>query len=231
MKKLWLMWCLALICAAPALATSTRSLSDQISAADIEAVVLETGVGDIELIAVDQERISYQVVLEPRRGGFFSSKRRAEREVQEANLDATVSGSSLYLRVRSDSSERRFEETWTIELPSRLAVELEHGVGNVSIRGIAGGVDLETGVGDIEVTVETGDINIDVGVGDIKVVARAHAYESAECSAGVGNAHLRIDGKKIGDGGFLGNSSAWSGDGQYEIRVDVGVGDAEIVLD
>jgi hypothetical protein len=231
MTRQWLSCCLVLLCVAPAFATSTRSLSDQIDATDIEVVMLETGVGDIEIIAVDHEVITYQVVLEPRRGGLFSSKRRAEREVQEADLDATVNGASLYLHIRSDSSERRFEETWTIELPARLSVEMDHGVGKITINQLAGSIDIESGVGDIDVHGASGDVTIGLGVGDAEISGCTGTYESAECAAGVGDAYLRINGRKIGEGGFLANTASWSGDGEHEIKVDVGVGDAKVVLD
>ncbi len=231
MKKLWITCCLLLICAAPLTATSTKTMGDQISAEGIDTLKLEAGVGDVEIIAVKGETIGFEVVLEPRRGGLFTSKRRAEREVEEATLEADISGSKLYLKVRSSSSERRFEETWTIELPARLAADIEHGVGDIGVRGITGGVELETGVGDVRVSVDTGDVMIEIGVGDAEVEAPVEAYGSAKCSAGVGNARLRVDGEKIGDGGFLGNSTSWSGSGEFEIRVDVGVGNAEVTLE
>ena len=131
------------------------------------------------------DEISIEVVLTPRRGGIFSSKRQAERDVEAAELEAAVKRESLKLRISPvDDDDRRFEERWIIEMPSRLKIKLEHGVGDVAIEGAAGGIELDSGVGDVEVEAPEGDITIDLGVG-VNI-----GSTKSQCLATIGKAQL-----------------------------------------
>jgi len=230
MKRWWIVWSLVLAVAMPA-AAAVRTLEDSYSAVSIDRVVIEAGVGDVNITAVDGDAVVVDVTLKARRGGFFSSMRRAEREVEEANLEAEVDGRELRIKIDSDSDERRFEESWVVTMPARMVLELEVGVGDVRIRGVGGGVALETGVGEVSIEVGSGDVTVEVGVGEVEVRAPASAYGSAEASSGVGAGVLRVLGQKIEGEGFVGSSSSWRGDGPDRIEVEVGVGDAEVVLE
>jgi len=116
-------------------------------------------------------------------------------------------------------------------MPPRLTLKLEHGVGDVVIKGAAAGIELDSGVGDVEVEAPEGDITIDLGVGTGVVRAPAAAYGSAEAAGGVGSARITAEGEEIEGGGFVSHSASWSGNGAYRIEVSVGVGDAVIKLD
>lgn len=219
-----------LVVAATAGAT-TRTLEGSQDAARLELVSLEAGVGDITITGTDVDRVEYEVVLKPRRGGLFSSMRSAQREVDTATLRADVVGRELRLEVRSDDDDRRFEERWTIRVPRRLALDLESGVGDVEIRDVAGGIDLEIGVGDASVEAVGGDVSVEVGVGEVGVRGIADAYGRVECEGGVGDARLLVRGERVESEGLVGHSAEWRGDGPDEINVEVGVGDAEVTLD
>jgi hypothetical protein len=108
---------------------------------------------------------------------------------------------------------------------------IDHGVGNVELRGVAGGLEIDSGVGDVLVEVTSGDVSINLGVGNASLRAPADAYASAEGSGGVGDARLNVCGERISGSGFVGQSASWTGDGSYHIEVDVGVGDAHIKLE
>ena len=131
---------------------------------------------------------------------------------------------------RADPPER-FEEQWIIEIPSRLKIKLDHGVGDIVIAGAAAGIELDSGVGDVDIEVPEGDVLIDLGVGSGVVRAPASAYRSAEAAGGVGSASITAGGEEIEGGGFVSHSAEWSGNGSYRIGVSVGVGDAVIKLD
>ena len=226
---------LALIATVPltAISAGPRTLTHSISAESLESIDLESGIGDVEITAREgADAISVEVLLTPRRGGFFSSKRKAEQEVEAASLRAKVKGTRLELGIdpRADD-DRRFEERWTIELPPTISLSLDHGVGDVIIGGVRAGIDVDSGVGDVRVDVTSGDIRIDLGVGTAVVRALAESYASAEGAGGVGDARLTVNGEKISSGGFVGHSATWSGDGRDHIEVSVGVGDAVITLE
>lgn len=216
-----------------AAAGESRTLTHTTAAGSISRLVLHSGIGDIDIdAALGATEITIEVVLTPRRGGFFSSKRKAEQEVQNAGLSADVANDRLKLAITPEADDdRRFEEDWHITLPSTVALKLNHGVGDISIRGAEAGIGIDSGVGEVGVKNAGGDISIELGVGTAVVHAQAAAYASAEAEAGVGDARLTVRGQKIASGGFVGHAANWEGDGTLHIEVSVGVGDAVIQLD
>jgi len=228
--RIWLTCCIVLLVAGQMAAAGSRTLDHSVSAADLEQVLLDAGVGDVEIVTSTADAVEIEVVLKPRRGGIFSSIKRGEREVEEAQLEVEIVGRELMVRVDSDADERRFEERWTISMPAHLAFDLDLGVGDVEIRGLTGGVKIEAGVGDVFLEAGGGNLNVELGVGDATVRARAALYGDAEASAGVGNARLTVDGERVEGSGFVGHSASWSGSGEFEVEVEVGVGDAQITL-
>lgn len=233
MRKTAFILPIILVFAVAAEGAGPKTLTKTVRAGDLEALDLNSGIGDVTITAREGlEEVTIEVVLTPRRGGIFSSKRQAEREVEAASLASSVKRERLKLRIAStDDEDRRFEERWVIEIPSRLAVRLEHAVGDVEIRGVAAGVELDSGVGDVDVMVPEGNIMIDLGVGTAVVQAPAAVYGAAEAAGGVGSARLEVRGEKIESGGFVGKSASWEGNGRYRIEVAVGVGDAVIKLE
>jgi len=232
MKRMSIAALAMIVLAAPAWAGTPRMLEGSIDSGNLETVRLDAGVGDITVVAVDAaENVNIEVTLKPRRGGFFSSMRKAQREVDEAELRMDVSRGVLRLEIETGNDDRHFEETWMIELPSRLAMNLDLGVGNVDVRGLAGSLTIDAGVGDVVAEDVSGDIEIDVGVGDATVRGAAANYGSVSGSGGVGDADLTVRGEKISSSGFVGKSTDWTGDGAHVIEISMGVGDADVILD
>lgn len=208
-----------------------RVLSGTYPAAGVTAVRITNGVGDVAVTAADVDQITVDVTLVPRRGGLFSSYRNAEKEVESARLASRVSGDDLILRLESSSDEPRFEARWVVVVPAPTAIGLELGVGDVTIRGIGGGIELEIGVGDAAIEVSEGDVDVSVGVGDATVRGRADRYGSVDASGGVGGADVVVRDERITGEGFVGQSCSWHGDGPHSIDLEVGVGDARVVLE
>ena len=233
MKKISLLTVVVLVCAVTVSAAGPRTLTSNVPVGPIEVLDLQSGIGDVKVIAREGlDEVAIEVILTPRRGGFFSSKRRAEQDVQAASLKAKAKGKKLLIGIDPPADdERRFEERWTIEIPATIALNLSHGVGDISINGVRAGLEIECGVGDIEARVPEGDINVELGVGTAVVIAPADAYASAEGAGGVGDARLTVRGEKISSGGFVSHAASWSGNGAHHIEVSVGVGDAVITLD
>lgn len=193
---------------------------------------LDAGVGDIEVVAIEgAAEVVVEIQLKPRRGGFFSSLKKAQREVDEAELRMDVSSGVLRLEIETDSDDRHFEERWTIELPSSLDFDLDLGVGDVEITGLAGSFTADIGVGEIDAEAVSGDLTIEIGVGDATIQASASDYGSVAGSGGVGDARLTVRGEKVSSSGFVGHSAEWTGEGQRFIEISVGVGDAKVTLD
>jgi len=216
------------------LEATTRSLTRSVTAENLSDVTLKVGVGSIEVYVSEpatSEVVEIEVELKPRRGGIFSSLRKAQRQVDEAELLADVSRTRLRLEVDAGSDDHRFEERWTIHLPARLAMSIELGVGDAEIRGLEGGLNLEVGVGDVLIQAQGGDLELAIGVGDAAIKAPFAEYGEVLCSSGVGDARLRVDGRLVDSDGLVGHSATFSGEGPASLNVEVGVGDAAVTLE
>jgi hypothetical protein len=216
-----------------ATASDTRTLTGSVPAGSLEGITLNASIGDVDIEAVEGlSEVRIEVLLTPRRGGLFSSKRRAEEEVRQARLSSEVRGSRLELTIAPQADEdRRFEEDWQVQMPPGLMIDLDHGVGDIKVRGTTAAVEIEAGVGDINLEVLGGDISVALGVGTAVVEAPSDPYGSVECAGGVGDARLTVDGEEIDGRGFVGDSASWQGSGAYSLEVAVGVGDAIVELD
>lgn len=232
MKRIWIVLAIALAIAAPLSAAAPRILDGRVPAVDLETVRIDAGVGDIEITAVDDaDEVSVTVELKARRGGFFSSLKKAQAEVDEAELRLDVSRGVLRLKISTENDDRHFEERWTVELPARLGCDLDLGVGDIAVRGTSGDLTADLGVGDLTAITVSGDLNIDIGVGGASVEAAAADYGAVDGSGGVGDAQLTVHGERISSSGFVGKSAEWTGSGERIIEISVGVGDAKVTLE
>lgn len=202
----------ALLVAATATAHSDRVLDTSKPAAGIKEVVLEVGVGDVEVIADAGATITAHVEIE-RKGGAFWGLRSSRGEIEALDIDARVEDRTMTLRLRPESRHNRnYSENWTVRLPANCAVKIEQGVGNAVVRDVAGDLDVELGVGDIEIDglyVSFGRINAECGVGDVTV---------------------RTPEKRERGEGFVGHEVRTKGTGSAALNAEAGVGDVTIRL-
>lgn len=212
-------------------ASEVRTLSADIESAALKTVQLEAGVGDVNVTVNEGYSVVATVELRPRRGGIFSSLKAAEKQVQAVRFEPKIKGKTLVLTLEGIDEDRRFEEDWTLTVPSHLALSVELGVGDIEVTNASGGLDLELGVGDAAVRVNGGPVEIEIGVGDITVRGPAAAYRAVEAAAGVGDVRIVAEGKKIAGEGFIAHSAEWHGSGEAELEAESGVGDIRIVLD
>lgn len=202
----------ALLAAASASAATRRTLAESIPADAIRQVSLEAAVGDVVVRPSADRQIHVRVDLKAR-DGFWGEGKEDRRQVEEATLSATVVGDRLRLSVDAPRrDDRRFSEDWTVEIPAATDLDLETGVGDVSIEGLAGALDLE------------------LGVGDITVNGRDADFGEIDLSCGVGETTLRQPGGRRIRDGVLGNEVESSGSGRAPLRVEVGVGDVDVIL-
>ncbi len=212
-------------------AAEVRTLSAEVESTALKAVQLEAGVGDVDITVGSGSLIVASVELRPRRGGLFSSLKAAEKQVQAIRLEPSVTGETLVLTLEGVDEDRRFEEDWTLTLPSHLALSIELGVGDIEVSNASGGLDLELGVGNAVIQVIGGPVDIEVGVGDITVHGPVAAYRSVEIAAGVGDVRILAEGRKITGEGFIAHSAEWRGSGDSDLDAESGVGDIRIVLE
>ncbi len=214
-----------------AAAGEVRTLSAEVESASMKTVKLEAGVGDVNITTGAGTMLFASVNLQPRRGGFFSSLKAAEKQVQQARFESVANGDTLMLKISDIEGDRRFDEEWTLTLPRHLALSVELGVGDIEISNTSSDADLEIGVGDVSMKINGGSVDVEVGVGDVTIHGPVAAFRSVEASSGVGDVRIVTGGHKIVGEGFIAHSAEWKGSGESIIEAESGVGDIRVVLD
>jgi hypothetical protein len=87
-------------------------------------------------------------------------------------------------------------------------------------------LDVHEKVGDLTVEDIEGDKDLELGVGDLRVTTGRTAYHLVRASTSIGDVN---GGNVYGEtSGWLGKTLKYHGDGKYELRVHVGVGDISL---
>jgi hypothetical protein len=136
----------------------------------------------------------------------YTVKSRHERNVKEATVDFDVRGTDATIEFHAPSGGN-----------TQFDVELE--VPQMT------NIDVHAKVGDVTVEDVEGDKDLSLGVGDIRISNGRTGYRLVNASTGIGDVH--------GDGygetsGWLGKTLKYHGDGKYELRAHVGVGDIHL---
>jgi hypothetical protein len=142
----------------------------------------------------------------PRIRVTYTVKSRHERNVKDAQVDFEVRGNDAVLEFHAPpGGNTQFDVE--LEVPANTNLDVHEKVGDLTIENIEGDKDLELGVGDIR-------------------VANEHAgYRLVNASAGIGD----VSGAAYGEtSGWLGKTLKYRGDGKYELRAHVGVGDINL---
>jgi hypothetical protein len=161
-----------------------------------------------------------------------------------------VAGGMLHVRLRvgdvhikrSDSNKIRLHYTVKSRRESRLKeahvdIEIRGRDANIEFHAPAGGntqfdvelevpqstnLDVHEKVGDLTIDDIEGDKDLELSVGDIRVAIGRAAYHLVHASTSIGD----VNGDGYGETrGFLGKTLKYQGDGKYELRAHVGVGD------
>jgi hypothetical protein len=136
----------------------------------------------------------------------YTVKSRHERNVKDATVDFDVRGKDAAIEFHVPSGGN-----------TQFDVELE--VPQTT------NIDVHAKVGDVTVEEVEGDKDLSLGVGDIRISNGRAGYRVVNVSTGIGDVH--------GDGygetsGWLGKSLKYHGEGKYELRAHVGVGDIHL---
>jgi hypothetical protein len=133
----------------------------------------------------------------------YTVKSRRERNVKEAHVDFDIRGTDATVEFRSPSGgNTQFDVE--LEVPANTNLDIHEKVGDLT-------------VDDVE-----GDKDLSLSVGDIHVGNQATRYRLVHASAGIGD----VNGDGYGEtSGWLGKTLKYRGEGKYELRAHVGVGD------
>src|SRR3954470_10675502 len=132
----------------------------------------------------------------------YTVKSSHEKNVQQSRVDFDVHGNTASIEFHAPSSNTQFEVD--LEVPENTNLDIHEKVGDLTVENIQGDKDLNLGVGDIR-------------------IANGHSeYRLVNASAGIGDVNSDSYGETHG---WLGKSLKYHGEGKYELRAHVGVGD------
>ena len=136
----------------------------------------------------------------------YTVKSRHERNIKEARVDFDVRGNDATIEFHAPlHASTQFDVE--LEVPQNTNLDVHDKVGDVTVE-------------DVE-----GDKDLSLGVGDIRVSSGRSGYRLVNASTGIGD----VNGDGYGEtSGWLGKTLKYHGEGKYELRAHVGVGDINL---
>ncbi len=199
---------MTLALAAPALAGDDIQ-NYRFDATGVKLVRLDPAVGELEIVGADVTAVEVRMQIE-------CDGRHCDDKIDNIRLESKTKGGELRLEVDGYPRHGDLSVDLEIRMPRAMALDIEHGVGEISIEGVSGDIDLEAGVGEVDIR------------------GSSKAFRSAQIELGVGESELSVDGTTIEGDSFLfvGGETEWTrGRGQSTLKVEVGVGEATVRLD
>lgn len=199
----------AVLFSVPALADSFKATEQEISLDGIEHIEISNGVGEVNIRRTG-DRISsssmmqLEVEFDGENGGIFNR----DKDVSDMEVTVERNGSTLTITFEEDDIEADFD----IEMPDPERLSIDLGVG---------AIDANTGYSHVDV---------DLGVGDVTINSMAEAVSTVAIDVGVGDAHVSGASNISSTRAMVSEEITAEGNGEYRIRVDVGVGDAKVRL-
>ncbi|MGC1783999.1 MAG: hypothetical protein WA708_15870 [Acidobacteriaceae bacterium] len=184
----------------PALALAQQTLVRTQAFASGQSVRFEANVGDIHIVPNSDDR-QLRLVIVPKHGISLQTMQSWVRQFQ---VNGNVAEIRLHLPIHGNEVR-----DVTLYVPSVTALDLDIGVGDVSVNGVGGDKDVTMHVGDLKIgglnRADYGIVKLDTGIGDVE-----DSLFPAQQS------------------GWLGKSGKFVGSGKYHIRVHVGIGDIRV---
>jgi hypothetical protein len=136
----------------------------------------------------------------------YTVKSRHESNVKEARADLDVRGNDATLEFHAPSGgHTQFDVE--LEVPASTNLDVHEKVGDLTVEDVEGDKDME------------------LGVGDIRISSDPARYRLVHASTGIGD----VKGADYGEtSGWLGKTLKYRGEGKYELRAHVGVGDISL---
>ena len=134
----------------------------------------------------------------------YTVKSERESNVKDSKFDFEIRGNNATLEFHAPGNTQFDIE---IEVPQNTNIDAREKVGDLTVDNIEGDKDLE------------------LGVGDIRIADGHERYRFIRASSGIGDIHNPGYGETSG---WLGKTLKYRGDGKYELRAHVGVGDIHL---
>ena len=133
----------------------------------------------------------------------YTIKSRRESHLKDAHVDFEINGRNADIEFHAPTGgNTQFDVE--LEVPQNTNLDVHEKVGDLTVENIEGDKDLE------------------LSVGDIRVAAERTGYHLVRASTSIGD----VNGEGYGEtSGWLGKTLKYHGDGKYELRAHVSVGD------
>jgi len=201
-----------MLLAAAATGGTVRTIEHSQPAGELTGIIIIAGVGDVEIVGDNGKDIRARVEIKNKHVGLFGSKD-SDREIESLEIEPSVSGGKLTLRVKPESHEdRNFVETWRVYVPAVFTAQIKLGAGDATVLDV------------------TSEVKPELGVGDVKVEGLHASFGNVRASCGVGDATLRTPLARQEGEGFIAHNLSATGPGKSEIRAEGGGGDVTIRL-
>lgn len=191
----------AVLFSTASLGKSRVTLEETISIDAGSDIKIEVPVGSLTIETYDGDDIIVEIEIKESDNDWFSSP-----DLDDAELDIDKSDKSVHLEVDMEDVVQK----WEMKIPKDAHLDIDLGVGEVEIE------DFE------------GDAKIDVGVGEVDINLSGDNYREIDLESGVGGVDLdgfsRVDRERK----LVSESVEWTGKGDYELNIDVGVGEVDV---
>jgi hypothetical protein len=136
----------------------------------------------------------------------YTVKSRRESQLKQARLDFNIRGNDATVEFHAPTgSNTQFDAE--LEVPANTHLDIHQKVGDLTVDSVEGDKDLN------------------LGVGDIRVSTGRSGYRLVNASTGIGD----VDSDGYGETrGWLGKTLKYHGEGKFELRAHVGVGDIKL---
>ena len=184
-------------------ATDEKKITDSLIMNQGQNLEIDFPVGSIELIVVEGNELSIEVDIEGKDEGWFSKN----RDVSNVELEKRIRDNRISLEIDEDN----LNQHWVVKVPKFAAIDIEVGVGSVEVEKLENSLDA------------------DVGVGSIFIDTARDDFKNIELSTGVGDTSLKgFSGEFDSTRNIVSSETRYSGNGQYSIEAEVGVGDIKV---
>lgn len=136
----------------------------------------------------------------------YTVSSRSESHVKDSRLDIDIHGNTADLDFHTTGNNTSVDVE--LEIPKNSNLDVHEKVGDLTVDGIEGDKDL------------------DLAVGDIRIARDDSLYRFVDASTGIGDVDGSVNGRDRDEvSGWLGKTLKYHGDGKYELRAHVSVGD------
>jgi DUF4097 and DUF4098 domain-containing protein YvlB len=211
---------------APAIAPAADSVTrTRLLATDpVASIVVEAAVGEVRIEQGEGNAIEARVTISPKRNTGPVGKL---PDVSKLEMSATMRGDQLRLEVDS----KNIEERWVLRLPKKVfsAIEVNLGVGEVSVMTNARRVEVDLGVGDAKIDAPAAAVSVNVGTGNADIRSTRANVGAVAGTTGVGDLTVTgVDGTV--ERHMVGGSIKGKGKGREPIDAKIGVGELKVTL-